>query len=104
MKLRLLPPLWIVCVPLDSAGLFPQPAVPLATGPGVMLALALGPGVTCRVGEVDGVGVTAPPTRTSCHCWLVPPQSPYCTTLPPSAVEAPCTSTALPLFRLISRT
>jgi hypothetical protein len=44
------------------------------------------------------------PTWTSCHCWLAPPQSEYWTTLAPSDVDAPCTSTALPLFRLISRT
>jgi hypothetical protein len=48
------------------------------------------------------VGPVPPPTRTSCHCWLAPFQSAYCTTLPPSAVEAPCTSIALPLLRLIN--
>jgi len=31
MKLRLLPPLWIVCVPLFSVGLVPHPAVAAAT-------------------------------------------------------------------------
>src|SRR3954452_550490 len=54
----------------------------------------------------DGGGVVGvvPPTRTSCHCWLVPFQSLYWTMLAPSAVEAPCTSRALPLLRLISCT
>lgn len=51
-------------------------------------------------------GSTLPPlplsTRTSCHCWLAPPQSVNCTTLAPSAVEAFWTSTALPLPRLTS--
>ena len=28
------------------------------------------------------------PSRTSCHCWLAPFQSPYWTTAAPSAVEA----------------
>jgi hypothetical protein len=56
-------------------------------------------------GVVGGVvGLPPPSTRTSCHCWLLPPQSSYCTMLPPSAVEAPCTSTTLLLFRLINRT
>src|SRR3954449_9319051 len=54
-------------------------------------------------GGGGGVGVDVP-TGTSCHCWLVPFQSAYWTMLPPSAVEAPCTSSALPLLRLISRT
>jgi hypothetical protein len=40
----------------------------------------------------------------NCHCWLLPPQSSYCTTFAPSAVEAPCTSSALLLCRLINRT
>ncbi|MDQ1032870.1 hypothetical protein QF035_010452 [Streptomyces umbrinus] len=47
---------------------------------------------------------STPDTRISCHCWLAPPQSVNCTILAPSAVEAFCTSTALPLLRLISRT
>ncbi len=50
------------------------------------------------------VGLLPPSTRTSCHCWLLPFQSSYCTMLPPSAVEAPCTSTALLLLRLMNRT
>jgi hypothetical protein len=53
---------------------------------------------------VGGEDVGALPTRLSCHCWLLPPQSSYWTTLPPSAVEAFWTSTALPLLRLMSRT
>jgi hypothetical protein len=54
-------------------------------------------------GGVLGPVVGVPdPTWTNCHCWLVPFQSAYCTMLPPSAVEAPCTSIALPLLRLIS--
>ena len=44
------------------------------------------------------------PTRTSCHCWFAPFQSSYWTMLPPSAVEAFCTSITLFEFRLISRT
>ncbi|MCF0095424.1 hypothetical protein B0E54_04283 [Micromonospora sp. MH99] len=57
-------------------------------------------------GVVGGgvVGLPPPSTRTSCHCWLVPFQSSYCTMLPPSAVDAPCTSIALLLLRLINRT
>ena len=58
-------------------------------------------------GVVGGgvVGLPPPPsTRTSCHCWLAPFQSSYWTMFPPSAVEAPCTSTTLLLWRLISRT
>ena len=57
-------------------------------------------------GEVGvGVGVVVgspPPTRTSCHCWLPPFQSAYCTTFAPSAVDAPWISTALPLWRAMS--
>ena len=62
------------------------------------------PPVGVGVGVDVGVGVVglAPPSRTSCHCWLVPFQSEYWTMLAPSAVEAPCTSTALPLLRAIS--
>src|SRR5688572_10132429 len=44
------------------------------------------------------------PTGTSCHCWLSPPQSSYWTMPALSAVEAPWTSRALLLLRLISRT
>ena len=50
------------------------------------------------------VGLPPPSTRTSCHCWLAPFQSSYWTMFPPSAVEAPCTSTTLLLLRLINRT
>src|SRR4051812_34320348 len=39
--------------------------------------------------EPVGGGVVEPPTRTSCHCWLLPFQSAYCTMFPPSAVDAP---------------
>src|SRR5689334_3184078 len=49
-------------------------------------------------------GVLTDPAGTSCHCWLAPPQSRYCTTRAPSCLEAPWTSTAMPLKRLISRT
>ncbi len=58
------------------------------------------------VGSVVGgvVGVVPPPTWTSCHCWLAPPQSSYWTMFAPSAVDAPWTSTALPLLRLTSVT
>src|SRR6478609_1364341 len=55
-------------------------------------------------GLVKDPVVVPAPTRTSCHCWLAPPQLVYCTMLPPSAVEAPWTSRALPLLRLISVT
>ena len=53
---------------------------------------------------VCGGGVVVPPSRTSCHCWLVPFQSAYCTTFAPSAVDAFCTSIALPLCRAMSCT
>ncbi len=59
--------------------------------------------VKVPVGGVVGVGVP-PPTRARSHCWLVPFQLLYCTTFPPSAVDAPWTSSALPLWRLISAT
>jgi hypothetical protein len=54
---------------------------------------------------LDGgvVGVPAP-MGTSCHCWLLPPQSVNWTMLAPSAVDAFWTSSALPLLRLMSRT
>ena len=42
--------------------------------------------------------------RLNWMMWFVPPQSLYCTTAPPSAVDAPCTSTALLELRLVSRT
>jgi hypothetical protein len=46
--------------------------------------------------------VVPPSTWTSCHCWLVPFESPRWSTAAPSAVEAPCTSTVLPLLRFSS--
>jgi len=51
-----------------------------------------------------GGGGVVPPIWMSCHCWFAPFQSKYCTTLAPFAVEAPCTSATLLLWRATSRT
>src|SRR4051812_39800368 len=56
------------------------------------------------VGPVVGPVVGVEPTGTSCHCWLEPPWSLFCTTRAPSVVAEPWTASALPLVRLISRT
>jgi hypothetical protein len=39
MKLRLWPPLWMVCVPLRSVGVLPQPAVVAADAAGIVIVV-----------------------------------------------------------------
>ena len=56
------------------------------------------------VGSVPPEGGVVPPRRTSCHCWYVLFVSVVCTMFAPFAVEAPCTESALLLWRLIRRT
>ncbi|KQU75551.1 hypothetical protein ASC98_25875 [Rhizobacter sp. Root1238] len=51
-----------------------------------------------------GGGVVVVPTGTSAQVWLRPLKSVYCVTSPPSAVDAPATSSALPELRLMKRT
>jgi hypothetical protein len=55
-------------------------------------------------GGVVGGGVVVPPPTgpigTRRHCWLAPPVGAHWTASPPSAVDQPKTSRALPLWRL----
>src|SRR6478752_10140664 len=57
-----------------------------------------------RIDDGSEPPVEPPPMRTSCHCWWAPFASDSCTMFAPSVVAAPCTDSALLLWRLISRT